>query len=150
MTIASLVLAGGGAPEWATDAWQDWAAHVVASEARDVPSADLVVACTMVRDIERGWPPWALDRRWFGYGPPDEADYAAVRQAVNGGCGDVPHYKFVGNFQDAQLWRMNDYFDGRADLYLGKYGSAVVGVPADEQPVEIPKLPRLPNGVEMR
>jgi len=33
-----------GAPGWATPAWREWAAHIVASEARGVPSADIVVA----------------------------------------------------------------------------------------------------------
>jgi len=115
--------------DWATPAWQEWAAHIVASEARGVPQADIVVACTMVRDVERGWHPWALRSRWFGWGTPDDRDRAAVGQALNGGCSGVPDYAHVGNFQDAQYWRMRGYFDGRADLYLGEDGAAVVGVP---------------------
>jgi hypothetical protein len=116
-------------PGWATAEWQHYAAHIVASEARGVPDADIVVACTMVRDVERGWHPWGLRDRWFGWGPPDDRDRAAVAQAVSGDCDGVPDYAYVGNFQDAQLWRELGYITGRVDLYLGDNGGAVVGVP---------------------
>ena len=114
---------------WATERWRDWAAHIVASEARNVDSADLVVACTMVRDVERGWHPWALRGRWYGWGPPDAKDREAVERALAGECTGVPVYRYVGNLSDARLWRRMGLLDGRVDLYLGDYGSAVVGVP---------------------
>ena len=114
-------------PAWATLAWQDYAAHIVASEARGVPQADIVVACTLIRDVEKGY----NLSRWFGYGPPDEADRRAVEDALfTDACKDVPNYRYVGNFRDAQLWRyMGMIESGKVDLYLGTGGQAVVGVP---------------------
>jgi len=53
-------------PTWATDHWENYAAHIVASEARGVPQADIVVACTILRDIEGGHGPWNLQSRWYG------------------------------------------------------------------------------------
>lgn len=120
-------------PHWATPNWQDWAAHIVASEARGVPQADLVVACTMVRDVQRGWHPWALRKRWFGWGEPDLQDRLAVWLAVSGGCNSVPNYRYVGNLQDARYWKRLGYIDGQIDLYLGEGTAAVVGVPWDEE-----------------
>lgn len=117
-------------PNWATESWQDFAAHIVASEARGVPQADIVIACTILRDIERGWHPWALRNRWFGYGAPDALDRLAVESALTGGCVDVPVYRYVGNFRDAQLWRSRGMAGaGPLDLYIGYGGQAVVGVP---------------------
>lgn len=117
--------------EFATDAWQDYVSHIVASEARGVEEADIVVACTLVRDVKRGWGPWALRGRWFGWGTPDEADRNAVLQAVTrGGCVNVPEYRYVGNFQDVQHWRaVGMIHRGPYDLYVGPRGQAVVGVP---------------------
>lgn len=117
-------------PTWATESWRDYAAHIVASEARGVPAADIVVACTILRDIKKGWPPFGLGERWFGYGPPDEADRQAVKDALyTDACEDVPAYRYVGNFRDAQLWKRLGMIDGKVDLYLGAEGQAVVGVP---------------------
>lgn len=114
---------------WATPAWIEFASWIVASEARGVPAADKVVACTLVRDVERGWNPWLLRNRWFGWGRPDAADRKAVLQAVSGGCGDVPDYLYVGNYRDAQHWRSVGMIgNAPVDLYLGAGGSAVVGV----------------------
>lgn len=121
-------------PSWATPAWREYAAHIVASEARGVPQADIVVACTLIRDIERGWPPWGLHPgRWHGWGSPDSADRQAVEDALNGACADVPNYIYVGNFQDAQFWaRIGTIKGWPVDLYVGPSGAAVVGVPAKE------------------
>jgi len=117
-------------PAWATDAWIEFAAHIVASEARNVPSADLAVACTLVWDVERGWQPWMLRGRWFGWGEPDEGDREAVVQAVLGGCSDVPRFVYVGNLNDLRHWRaVGMVGDGPFVLYIGNGGSAVVGVP---------------------
>jgi hypothetical protein len=114
-------------PAWATLEWQDYAAHIVASEARGVPQADIVVACTLIRDVKKGY---SLSR-WFGYGPPDAADRKAIDDALfTVACESVPHYRYVGNFRDAQLWRsMGMIESGKVDLYLGTEGQAVVGVP---------------------
>lgn len=68
------------APYWATERWQDYAAHIVASEARGVPAADIVIACTILRDVERGYHPWRLHPgRWKGYGTPDARDRELYR-----------------------------------------------------------------------
>jgi len=121
------------APAWTTVAWRDFAAHIVASEARGVPAADLAVACTLSRDVERGWDPWALRRRWFGWGNPDSADRAAVDRAVNGGCDNIPHFKYVGNLNDLRHWHaVGMVGDGPFVLYIGAGGGAVVGVPFAE------------------
>ena len=118
-------------PNWATENWMDYAAHIVASEARGVPQADIVVACTLIRDVEKGWPPMRLGKRWFGYGTPDEADRQAVWDALfTSACENVPAYRYVGNIRDAQLWRSTGMIEGdKVDLYLGLGGQAVVGVP---------------------
>lgn len=118
-------------PGFATGAWIDYAAHIVASEARNVPAADIVIACTLIRDVERGWNPWNLRRRWFGYGAPDAQDLMAVRNAVyTRACEAVPRYKFVGNIRDVYYWRSIGLIDaGPLDLYVGPTGLTVVGVP---------------------
>jgi len=119
------------APRWASERWIIFAAHIVASEARGVPQADVVVACTIVRDIERGWHPWAIRGRWFGWGRPDAKDIGAVRDAlITGGCDEVPIYRYVGNFKDVQYWRSIGFAgSGPLDLYVGRRGQSVVGVP---------------------
>ena len=122
------------APHWATDAWRDYAAHIVASEARGVPAADIVIACTLIRDVERGFRPWNLHPgRWHGFGKPDEADIQAVTDALlSPACVHIPRYKYVGNFRDAQYWTRSGIIDdGPFDLYLGPHGQAVVGVRYD-------------------
>jgi len=118
-------------PAWATPAWIEYAAHVVASEARNVPAADIVIACTILRDVERGWHPWSLHPgRWHGFGRPDKADRQAVHDALlTDACDSVPNYRYVGNFNDAKYWRRTGVIGETAvDLYLGPSGSAVVGV----------------------
>lgn len=120
-------------PAWATAAWVEYAAHITASESRNVPSSDLPIACTLVRDVERGYHPWRLygnPGRWHGWGAPDAADYAAVRTALGGGCGEVPDFRYVGNLNDSWYWKRVGIIDGPVTLYLGDNGrSAVVGVP---------------------
>jgi len=123
-------------PQWASEEWVEFAAHIVASEAAGVPEARIVVACTMVRDVERGWHPWALRKRWFGWGWPSAGDFAAVRSALNGvngkygECYKIPSYKYVGNLRDAQHWRRTGVIgSGPYDLYVGPTGNTVVGVP---------------------
>lgn len=120
---------GEVSPAWATPQWRDFAAHIVASEARNVPEADIVVACTLRRDVERGWNPWRLRDRWFGWGPPEIADIAAVTSSLNGGCADVPTYLYVGNITDVLLWTQRGMISsGPHDLYVGPTGSTVIGV----------------------
>jgi len=119
-------------PSWVTEHWQDFASHIVASEARGVPSADIVVACTLVQDVERGWHPWALGDRWFGYGTPDAADRQAVEDALlTDACDAIPDYKYVGNNRDVLVWLNKGMIKADAapfDLYVGYHGQTVVGI----------------------
>ena len=120
-------------PTWATARWQNYAAHIVASEARGVPSADIVIACTLLKDIERGWHPWRLyPGRWHGYGPPDEADRQAIIDALTSrACDDIPVYKYVGNLRDLRHWKAVGMVKtgGPFTLHIGSGGQTVVGVP---------------------
>jgi hypothetical protein len=116
-------------PAWATAAWQDYAAHIVAGETRGVPSAAYPVACTLIGDVERGMHPWRLRGRWYGWKTPNASERAAVRLAL-AGCEDVPRYRFVGNLSDLRLWQERGMVavDGPFDLYTGTRGLVVVGV----------------------
>lgn len=118
-------------PAWATEYCIDHIAHIVASEARGVPSADLAVACTIIRDIERGYTCWSLTPgRWKGYGAPDALDYAAVRTALSGGCDHIPEFSYLGNLNDARwFYSHNLVITQPLSLWLGPTGSAVVGIP---------------------
>lgn len=123
-------------PAWASENWITYAASIVSSEARNVPSADLAVACTIFRDIIlREYSPWQLycdDSlcRWHGYGKPDDADYAAVRTALGGGCESVPNFRYVGNLQDIDYFRRQGWLGEQPlALYVGQGGAMVVGVP---------------------
>lgn len=119
-------------PAWATEWCITHIAHVVASEARGVPSADLAVACTIWRDITQGgYTCFTITpHRWKGYGPPDELDYAAVRTALLGGCESVPEFRFLGNLGDARYWLGTGMVQEQPlSLWLGPGGSAVVGIP---------------------
>jgi len=117
-------------PKWATPEWKDFASHIVASEARGVESADIVIACTLIRDIERGWHPWELRKRWFGWGTPDKKDIEAVNQSLTkDGCANIPEYKYVGNINDVRVWmNMRMINTGPHDLYIGYGGQTVVGI----------------------
>lgn len=121
---------------WVTPAWPLYAAHIVASEARGVPSADIAIACTLVGDVVEGGyldRPFELDDhgRWNGWGTPDAADEKAVYQALlTNVCTNMPRYRFIGNFGDVQHWTSIGMIgEGPFDLYLGTAGQAVVGVP---------------------
>lgn len=119
---------------WATEAWIDYVAHIVASEARNVPTADLPVACTLVRDVTiRNYHPWKLygnPGRWHGYGLPDVADYRAVRTALEGGCDDIPDFRYFGCMNDMGYFVRHGYVaDQPLSLYVGANGSMVVGIP---------------------
>lgn len=118
---------------WVTPKWPLYAAHIVASESRGVPEADIVIACTLIRDVvEGGYGPFELHLgRWKGWGSPDEKDEEAVYKALlTAACVHIPKYRFVGNFRDVQYWRSIGMIDeGPYDLFVGARGQAVVGVP---------------------
>jgi len=115
-------------PAWATAAWQDYAAHIVAGETRGVPAAAYPVACTLIRDVERGSHPWRLRGRWYGWKAPRADERAAVRLALRG-CQDVPRYRYVGTLSDLRLWQARGMVgEGPFNLYTGAAGLEVVGV----------------------
>ena len=120
-------------PARASESWVTYAASIVSSEARDVPSADLAIACTIYRDVQRGYHPWRLygnPGRWHGYGTPDADDYAAVRTALGGGCEDVPNFRYFGNFNDMHYFRRQGWLGEQPlSLYVGAGGACVVGIP---------------------
>lgn len=117
---------------WATEAWREWAAGVVAGEVRGVPAARMAVACTLVRDVAAGWDPWRLGERWYGWHEPGPEDRAAVEAALAGGCEGVRRYRFVGSLEDARMWQARGWVEGRVDLWLGPGGQAVVAVPVEQ------------------
>lgn len=115
-------------PAWATEAWIEHAAHIVAGETRGVPSAAYPVACTLIGDVERGMHPGRLRTRWYGWRVPNASERAAVRRALVE-CGDVPRYRFMGSMSDLRLWQARGMVsDGPFDLYTGIAGLTVVGV----------------------
>ena len=120
-------------PAWASESWIIYASHIVSSEARNVLSADLPVACTLIRDVQRGYHPWALygnPGRWHGWGTPDAADYAAVRTALGGGCGGVPNFRYFGSWRDLDYFRRMGWLGEQPlSLYVGAGGACVVGIP---------------------
>lgn len=121
-------------PTWATEPWIDYAAHIVASESRNVPTSDLPIACTIVRDVTiRNYHPWNLHGnpgRWHGYGHPDIEDYAAIRLALVGGCDEIPNFRYFGCMNDMGYFMRHGYVEDQPlSLYIGTNGSMVVGIP---------------------
>lgn len=91
-----------GTPSWATEEWKNFASHIVAGE---IPygceECALVTACTIRRDVERGWNPWNLRQRWYGWKQPTEMALNAVEESLSTmGCACVPDCKFLGNQND--------------------------------------------------
>jgi len=92
-------------PSWATESWQRYAAGIVAGET--VPGCslcDLWIACTIRRDVERGYSPWRLHPgRWHGWREPHESHREAIRMALTpDGCDEIPHCRYLGNVRDFQ------------------------------------------------
>lgn len=115
-------------PQWATGEWIDFAAHIVAGETRSVPSANRIVACTLIRDIESGWQPWSLRKRWYGWKTPTDQERRSVIEALNG-CLDIPVYRFVGSPSDLTLWQSRGMVgDGPFDMYTGFSNHVIIGV----------------------
>jgi len=93
-------------PDWATPAWKESAAHIVSGEATPYMESKMLVICTMINDVEnRGWNPWNLRQRWYGWRYPTEKDRLAVEKAFQGGCSEIPPYIYLGNYSDYRLWR---------------------------------------------
>lgn len=92
-------------PPWFTPQWVKFAAGIVAGEAADSDTARLLVTCTIRHDIERGWHPWKLRARWFGWRTPSPPDYLAVTRAfLTDACNPIPVCRFVGNWKDYYYW----------------------------------------------
>ena len=93
-------------PTWATPAVQEHLAGIVAGETvLGCPKCDLWIACTIRRDIERGWNPWLLHPgRWHGWKAPSDSHRASIAVALSlGGCANVPRCKYLGNIRDYRL-----------------------------------------------
>lgn len=123
MLGVTLVMTGTStteSPDWATPAWKEDAAYIVAGEATPYMASKMLVICTMINDVEnRGWEPWNLRARWFGYRYPTEDDRRAVELAFSGGCEDIPQYIYLGNGNDYKIWQRLGYVgEGyTADVY---------------------------------
>lgn len=93
-------------PDWATPAWKESAAYIVSGEATPYMASKMLVICTMINDIEnRGWCPWSLKNRWYGWRYPTEKDRLAVERAFQEGCDGIPAYIYLGNYSDYHLWK---------------------------------------------
>ena len=118
------------APPWATPAWQNYAAHIVAGESpAGCAVCDLWIACTIRRDVERGWAPWNLAGRWHGW---QATTTSAQREAVTvamqaGGCDAVPRCRYLGNTRDFQY----NWTGTGAALVVGNKHGLIVCVPEE-------------------
>lgn len=128
-------------PNWATPAWKDFAAHIVAGEATPYMASKMLVICTMINDVEKGWHPWALRNRWFGYRYPSKEDHLSVELAFSGGCEEVPNYIYLGNKSDYELWKTLGYVgkDYTADIYRFDHWT-MVGIKRKDIVAELNKL----------
>jgi hypothetical protein len=87
------------------------AANIVAGEATyNCSEGMLVVACTLVRDVEtQGFEVLHVcpTCRWHGYRrvTNNHAAYTAVELALAGGCQNVPRCDFLGNTHDRFAFR---------------------------------------------
>ncbi len=118
-------------PTWGSPAWMDFASHIVAGEAADTDEARLVTACTLRHDVERGWSPWLLRNRWFGWKRPADKHREAVHQAMlETSCLHRPRCKYVGNLADLAYWRRTGMVGDVAVLvWMDTRGKSTVCVP---------------------
>ena len=90
-------------PVWATIEWVGYASHIVAGEApSNCEVCNRWIACTIVRDIQRGYNPWNLyPGRWHGWKSYGPAHKLAVQQALNPAfCRGIPRCIYLGNEKD--------------------------------------------------
>lgn len=102
-------------------------ATIVAGEVGTaVPTARMPVACTVVRDYQRGLD---LDKRWYGRGTPSEEDLRAASRAIAGECSGLPYFRFLGSEADLTLWRWRGWVTDDDALWYWHCGThAAVGV----------------------
>lgn len=110
-------------PSWATPEWQTFASHIVAGEIpHGCKECALVTACTIRRDVERGWNPWHLQERWYGWKAPTKLSDSAVKAAlIPMGCLHVPDCKFLGNQSDYD----NNWAPQPRIEYGNEYGKSI-------------------------
>ncbi len=137
-------------PEWATPAWQESAAYIVAGEATPYMASKMLIICTMINDVEnRGWNPWNLKQRWYGWRYPTEDDHLAVKRAFQGGCEGIPPYIYLGNYSDYRLWKSMGFIRENyvADFYEYDHWT-IVGI--REKSPERPKYNMERKGIYWR
>lgn len=107
-------------------------AAIVAGEVgTTVPEARMAVACTVVEDARRGRD---LNDRWRGRGDPTTADVRAARRALEGDCGHMPYFRFLGNAQDLETWRTRGWIDASDEIMWWRNGRhTVAGVVSDNE-----------------
>jgi len=119
-------------PAYATQQWIHYAASIVAGET--VPGCEICdrwIACTIQRDIERGYYPWALHPgRWHGYRTPRPEHLAAVEAALHPqGCLDVPTCAYLGNLNDYRYWSAGRLAQDVSCHLVGNRHGAIVCIP---------------------
>jgi len=116
---------------WATGRWIIFAASIVAGEAADTDEARQVTACTLVHDVERGWYPWVLRDRWFGWASPSkEALTAMVLATTTNICREYPRCSYVGSFEDLKYWRRTGVADSSGVwVWMDAKGKTTVCIP---------------------
>jgi len=118
---------------FATDAWIEYAAGIVAGETvAGCPECDILIACTIVRDVAmRDYCPYCLyPGRWHGKKTPRDEHREAIEQAARpGGCVGIPVCQYLGNERDYRGWRAG-LAKGVQSYIIGNERGAIVCVPA--------------------
>lgn len=126
-------------PPWATEKWINHAASILSGEAGPVDSARMVIACSIVRDAKRIGP-WNLQSRWYGWGNPKDSDRQAIMHALQGGCQQIPQYKFVGCPADLPVWKSHGLIK-KSDI-VDTYGEGLKVIAVRSSEAEVPGPPR--------
>lgn len=123
----SPVTAASPPPAWASEGVIHRIAGIVAGEAPSHAEAQIVVACTVIRDIEAQGPAIiaAPNSRWRGYRRPTSWHVNIVENALRYGyCHDlVPNCRFLGNLDDLVVWQRLGY----PTFHFRVYGDEVSG-----------------------
>lgn len=119
-------------PTWASPEWVTYASHIIASEARGVPSAYGFVASQLVCDINRGYHPFGLHgQRWHGWSDAVNSEIVdSVKDVLDG---DTPGVccVYVGNMNDYR----HNWTHLRPDFVFASEDNrnAVIGVQCKEE-----------------
>lgn len=106
---------------WASPEWRDYASHILAGE-RDGQMDRRTIACSLVRDVLRGYGPWDLRKRWYGWREPSWADRLEIWHVVfqtPGHCDGIPWCRYVGSGKDYELWSRRGMVDGMDTTWYG-------------------------------